>query len=110
MVQSCPECSYGFADLKLNSENPEKNLGNGWSKSIIFESQVVLKFDLRHGAKESGHLDRPLERYGQIYFDIFYEELVCSGLPSITNNRGEYAFRVSDTPSDSIQCLNFAKK
>ena len=28
-----------------------KNLGNGWSKSIVLENKVVLNFDFRHGAK-----------------------------------------------------------
>ena len=28
-----------------------KNLGNGWSKSIVLENKVVINFDFRHGAK-----------------------------------------------------------
>ena len=48
-----------------------KNLGNGWSKSIVSENKVVLNFDFRHGAKKTGHLDHPLQSYGQIYFNIF---------------------------------------
>ena len=45
------------------------NLGKSWSKSIALENKVVLNF--RHGAKKSGHLDYPLQSYGQIYFNIF---------------------------------------
>ena len=48
-----------------------KNLGNGWSKSIVLENKVVVNFDFRHGAKKSGHLDHPLQSYGQIYVNIF---------------------------------------
>ena len=32
---------------------------------------MVINFDFRHGAKKSGHLDHPLQSYGQIYFNIF---------------------------------------
>ena len=48
-----------------------KNLGNGWSKSIVLENKVFLNFDFRHGAKKSGFLNHPLQSYGQIYFNIF---------------------------------------
>ena len=41
-----------------------KNLGNGWSKSIVLENKVAINFDFRSGAKKSGHLDYPLQRYG----------------------------------------------
>ena len=44
-----------------------KNLGNGWSKSIVLENKVFLNFDFRNGSKKSGHL----ESNGQIYFNIF---------------------------------------
>ena len=57
-----------------------KNLGDGWLKSIVVENKVVLNFDFRNGAKRSGHLDHLLQSYGQIYFDIFQEKLVYSGL------------------------------
>ena len=30
-----------------------------------------MNFDFRHGAKKLGHLDCPLQSYGQIYFNIF---------------------------------------
>ena len=45
--------------------------GNGWSKSFFLENKVVINFDFRHGAKQSGHLDHPLQSYYQIYFNIF---------------------------------------
>ena len=48
-----------------------KNLGNGWSKSIVVEIKEVLHFDFRNEAKKSGHLDHPLQSYGQIYFNTF---------------------------------------
>ena len=48
-----------------------KNLGNGWSISIVLENKVVINFDFWHGAKQTSHLDYPLQSYGQIYFDIF---------------------------------------
>ena len=31
-----------------------KNIGNGWSKSIVLENKVFFNFDFRHGAKKSG--------------------------------------------------------
>ena len=47
-----------------------KNLGNGWSKSIVLDNKVVLNFDFRHGAKKSGHLELWPNRfqYISIYF------------------------------------------
>ena len=45
--------------------------GNGWSKSIVLENKMVIDFDFRHGAKKPGHLDHPLQSFGQIYFYIF---------------------------------------
>ena len=48
-----------------------KNLGNGWSKSIVLENKVVFNFDFRNGAKKLGHLDHPLQSYGKIFFNIF---------------------------------------
>ena len=40
-----------------------QNLGNGWSNSIDLENRF-LNFDVRHGAKISGHLDHPLQSDG----------------------------------------------
>ena len=37
---------------------------NGWSKSLFLEHKVVINFDVRSGAKKSGHLDYPLQSYG----------------------------------------------
>ena len=37
---------------------------NGWSKSLFLENKVVINFDVRSGAKKSGHLDYPLQSYG----------------------------------------------
>ena len=34
---------------------------NGWSKSSFLENKVVINFDFRSGAKESGHLDYPFK-------------------------------------------------
>ena len=53
-----------------------KNLGNGWSKSIVLENEVVINFHFKHGANKSGHLDQPL----QIYFNIFRYILRKAGL------------------------------
>ena len=57
-----------------------KSLGNGWSKSIVLENKVLLNFDFRNEVKKSGHLDHLLQSYGQKYFDIFDEKLVCHKL------------------------------
>ena len=64
-----------------------KNLGNGWSKSIVVEIKEVLHFDFRNEAKKSGHLDHLLQGYGQIYFDIFQQRLVYSGLSQGTSKQ-----------------------
>ena len=82
----CSETAFSQAGSTFF--NYKKNLGNGWSKSIVLENKVVLNFDFRHGAKKSGHLDHLLQSYGQIYFDIFYEKLVSSGfLPARTKTK-----------------------
>ena len=60
-----------FAKGKGGKVAGVKNLGNGWSKSIVLENKVFLNFDVRHGAIKSGHLDLLLQSYGQIYFNIF---------------------------------------
>ena len=39
-------------------------LSNGWSKSIVLEKKVAINFDFGSGAKQSGHLDYPLQSYG----------------------------------------------
>ena len=57
-----------------------KNLGNGWSKSFVVENKEVLHFDFRNEAKKSGHLDHPLQSYGQIYFNIFWYISAKAGL------------------------------
>ena len=49
-----------------NSLHLPQNLSDGWSKSIVLENKVVLYYDFRKGAKKSGHLDLPLQSYGQI--------------------------------------------
>ena len=33
---------------------------------------LFINFDVRNGAKKLGHLDHPLQSYGQIYFNIFW--------------------------------------
>ena len=43
-----------------------KNIGEGWSKSIVLENKMAIKFDFRHGAKKSGHLDHTLGSYGYL--------------------------------------------
>ena len=62
----------------------EEEEGEG-SKTLVAVGQnelfykMVINFNPRHGAKKSGHLDNPLQSYGQIYFNtfnIFYEKLV----------------------------------
>ena len=47
-----------------------KSLGNGWSKSIVLESKVVINFDFRSGAKKSGHLDYPFQSYGPKFVNM----------------------------------------
>ena len=47
---------------------------------FFLENKVVINFDFRHGAKKSGHLDHPLQSYGQIYFNIFRYILRKAGL------------------------------
>ena len=42
---------------------------------------MVINFDFRHGAKKTGHMDHPLQSYGQIDFDIFYKKLDDFGGP-----------------------------
>ena len=37
----------------------------------MFSNRDPLNFDFRNGAKNSAHLNHPLQRYGQIYFKIF---------------------------------------
>ena len=46
--------------------NKAKNLGTGWSKSIVLENKVVINFDFRHGAKKSGRLDHTLQSYSYL--------------------------------------------
>ena len=41
-----------------------KDLGSGWSKSVVLENKAVLNFDFRNGAKKLGPLDHPLQSYG----------------------------------------------
>ena len=42
-----------FAKGKGGKVAGVKNLGNGWSKSIVLENKVVVNFDFRHGAKKN---------------------------------------------------------
>ena len=44
-----------------------QQIGNGWSKSIVLGNKAFLNFYLWSGAKKLGHLDHPLQSYGQIY-------------------------------------------
>ena len=40
------------------------------TKSIVLENNVVINFDFRSGAKESGHLDYPLQSYGPKFVNM----------------------------------------
>ena len=59
----------------------KKILGDGWSKSNVLENEVFLNFDVRHGAKKSGHLDHLFQSICQIFFNIFRYISRESGLP-----------------------------
>ena len=53
-----------------------KNIGEGWSKSIVLENKIAIKFDFRHGAKKSAATPcKVVAKYISIYFDTFYEKL-----------------------------------
>ena len=56
-----------------------QNLGNGWSKSIVIENEVVINFYFRHGAKNQVIWTtrcKVMAKYISIYFDIFQQKLV----------------------------------
>ena len=40
---------------------------NGWSKSISLEHKVFINLDFSNEAQKSGHLDHPMQSYGQIF-------------------------------------------
>ena len=51
-----------------------KNLGNGWSKSIVLEDKVVINFDF--GQVIWTTRCKVMAKYISTYFDIFYKKLV----------------------------------
>ena len=52
-----------------------KNLGNGWSKSIVLGNKVVINFNFRRGAKKSGHLNYPLQSFTKSWFTLVHHKL-----------------------------------
>ena len=63
-------------------------------KINFLEKKVVINFDFRNGANKSGHLDHPLQSFGQIYFDIYYEKFVYSVLPPARSKATIFSWRI----------------
>ena len=55
-VTQCTAYEKGVADAVAVGQN-----------LFFLENKVVINFDFRNGAKKSGHLDHPLQSYGQIF-------------------------------------------
>ena len=59
-VTQCTAHERGVANAVMVDQN-----------NFFLEMKVVINFDFWHGAKKSGHLDHPLQSYGQIQGAFF---------------------------------------
>ena len=58
-----------LSELQGRARSAPTHLTVGQNQFFL-ENKVGMNFDFRNGAKKLGHLDHPLESYGQIYFNI----------------------------------------